>query len=361
MIGRRSHDDAQSFEEAWTGGAPRDEHIAALVRLAEDLCEAAVVQPSADFRASLRTQLMAEAETALVPVPAAPRRATVVAPERRPARRRVATLTAALVTSAGVVGIVASSASAVPGDMLYSVKRSVESVELTLHRDDASRGSFELAQASERLAEARKLNAEGKSPELIADTLDDFAASASSGSGKLFTVFNATGEEKPIRKVNDFAAASTVDLSEMSELLPADVKASYTAATEALSSLALEASTLCDSCIPVDVRSLASTVTDLARSTPTKKASSRNDDNTKADPRPAKAAPTKAKPSSAAKDPKPSTAPAPTTPAPAPTTPTRTPSLTTLTDPLIGGLLGDDEQEGLVPGLLNGLLGKPKS
>jgi hypothetical protein len=42
-------------------------------------------------------------------------------------------------------------------------------------------------------------------------------------------------------------------------------------------------------------------------------------------------------------------------PTPAPTT--KTPSLRDVTDPIVGGLLGNEEQEGLVPGLLNGLLG----
>ncbi|MCW2830799.1 MAG: hypothetical protein JWP31_1491, partial [Aeromicrobium sp.] len=69
MIGRRSHDDAHSFEEAWGGRTPRDEHIADLVRFAEGLCEAAVAQPSTQFRDSLRTRLMTEAATVLTPMP----------------------------------------------------------------------------------------------------------------------------------------------------------------------------------------------------------------------------------------------------------------------------------------------------
>ena len=63
MIGRRSHDEAQSFEDALTSGRPpRDEHIADLVRFAEDLCQAASVEPTAMFRDSLRSQLMAAPE-----------------------------------------------------------------------------------------------------------------------------------------------------------------------------------------------------------------------------------------------------------------------------------------------------------
>lgn len=55
----------------------------------------------------------------------------------------------------------------------------------------------------------------------------------------------------------------------------------------------------------------------------------------------------------------------PAAPAPAPrpivvlsSTPTAdAPALADVTDPVVGGLLGDANQEGLVPGLLNGLLG----
>ena len=43
-------------------------------------------------------------------------------------------------------------------------------------------------------------------------------------------------------------------------------------------------------------------------------------------------------------------------PTSAPTT--KAPSLTDLTDPVIGAVLGDENQEGLIPSLLNGLLGK---
>ncbi|MET0448471.1 MAG: DUF5667 domain-containing protein [Aeromicrobium sp.] len=358
MIGRRSHDDAQSFEAALHGARPLDEHIAELVRLAEDLCEAAAaVEPSAAFRSSLRTQLMTEAATVLVPVAPAPRRALPRPKPARRGRRRVASLTAAAVAAAGAIGIVASSASAVPGELLYPVKRSVESVELQLHRDDASRGTFQLARASERLAEARQLSADGQSVTLIADTLDDFSEAATDGSGRLFTEFDATGEEKTIRKVNDFAASSSLDLTSLSSQLPDEVSASFDAAKAAVTNLASEASSLCGSCAPADVGALLNAVTDAAKDNPatTKDEPAGAERDEPATPKTTTASP--AAPAATTTTPRPeTTAPAPTR-TPAPATPTKTPSLTDLTDPLVGGLLGDDEQVGLVPGLLNGLLG----
>ncbi len=357
MIGR-FHDDADSFDDAFNGGAPSDEHIAHLVRLAESIC-AAAVEPSPDFRSSLRSQLMTEATTTLVAMPAEPHQTTQTAQRARPARRRIATVTAALIAVAGGAGIVASSASAVPGEMLYSVKRTVESVELQLHRSDASRGSFQLSRAAERLSEAQQLNTDGGSTSLIVDTLDDFSSAAEDGSSKLFTEFTATGEEKSIRQVNDFVAASNLDLSELSAQLPDGAADSFAAAKAAVSGLASEASTLCANCTPPDNLPLVKSVGDTANDNPQKKPSAKGG-STPAAPgsTPAANPGTSVVPAPAATTAAPQPVPtrAPTTPALKPTP--QAPSLTDITDPLLGGLLGDDEQPGLVPGLLGGLLGK---
>ena len=337
MIGRR-HDDAQAFEEAWSGRAPRDEQIAQLVRFAETLCEAAVAEPTPEFRGSLRTTLMTEAETALVPVKSAPR-TTTVAPAHRPVRRRIAGLTAAALASAGVIGLVSSSASAVPGEMLYPVKRSVESVQLALHQGDSSRGSYQLAQASERLAEARELSDDQspRSDALIASTLDDFSSQAESGSSALFADFGDNGKEKSIQKVNDFAAASAAELAKLSSVMPESADDSFASAAKTISDLAIEASSLCSSCTAADTQSLVNAVTALAKDGAA--------DDTKS--------------TSSTKEPTSQSTTSSTggsTPAPVSTVPqvTAEPILEPVTDPLIDGLLGD---EGLVPNLLNGLLG----
>lgn len=361
MIGRRPHDDAQAFEDAWNGRAPRDETIADLVQFAEGLCEAAAVEPSLAFRSDLRGRLMTEAATALVPMPGSSRPTTEPRVNRssRPARRRIAGLAATLIASAGAVSLVASSASALPGEMLYPVKRTVESVELTLHRGDSNRGAFQLAQASERLAEARKLSAEDASPALITKALDSFSESATEGSSRLFKDFSSSGQEKSVRKVNDFAATAGADLNMLSNRLPDEATGALAAASDAVSMLASEASSLCLSCVSPDVRALVNSVTNLTKKDdkPTSAEPASNTDNgAKASPPAPTANPTGGSPAKTTQ-PAPTTA-APTKPAPAATT--KPPSLTDITDPLLGGLLGDDDQEGLVPGLLNGLLGGKK-
>jgi hypothetical protein len=351
MIGRR--DDAQAFQEAWSGRAPRDEQITELVRFAEGLCESAVAEPSPEFLGTLRTRLMTEAETALVPVAKTAKPVMLTpAPRTHGARRRIAGLTAAALVSVGTVGMISSSASAVPGEMLYPVKRSVESVELAMHRGDASRGSFQLAQASERLAEARKLadDPSANNAQLVASTLDDFTSQAKSGSTSLFSDFSDRGKQKSIRQVNDFAASATVELATLSGVLPDSADGSFDSATQIISKLATQASTLCSVCSTADVESLVSAVTGLGNT----KAPENTKHSTKA---PSSSSPTTEAPPAAAGS--------VTTPPPAkkpilvvPTAPaTKAPvSLSTITNPLLGALLGDDNQQGLIPGLLNGLL-----
>ncbi|MET0820373.1 MAG: DUF5667 domain-containing protein [Aeromicrobium sp.] len=354
MIGRRSHDDAQAFADALDGQTPDDARVADLVRFAESLCAAATVEPAPAFRDSLREQLMTDAATVLVAKPPTPRRPEPESPQ--PARRRLAAATAALVASAGVAGLVASSASAVPGEMLYPVKRGLESAELALHRGDASRGAFELSQASERLAEARDLSADGRSPELIARTLDDFAESTVTGSSKLFDDFSTTGAKTSVQQVNSFAAESSVDLSELSSRLPGAVGDSLAAASAAVTEIAGEAATLCASCDPADIAPLAD-ITALAKTVPA--SGTKADAGASVKPSPSPAQPRAATPSAPIVSRVPTVAPTPIrTPVATPTAPaTPVSPLAPVTDPLLGGLLGDDDQVGLIPGVLNGLLG----
>lgn len=340
MIGRRA-DDARAFDEALSGRAPRDTQIAELVRFAENLCETAVVEPSPEFRGSLRTLLMTEAETALVRTVKSPRPATApTLPSRaHNVRRRVAGLTAAVLASVGAVGLVSSSASAVPGEMLYPVKRGVESVELALHRDDASRGSFQLSRASERLAEARELadDPSANSGARVAATLDDFTGQAGSGSTSLFNAFGDNGELKSIQQVNDFAASASAQLAALSGLLPDSADSSFHSAAHAISKLVAGAATLCPSCSTTDIQALVNAITGFSKASvpdkPAHTSTSPSDSDTDAPTASGSSTPTPA-PTPVVVLPAPLSAPAPT---PEPVT------LGTVTDPLIGALLGDHQ------------------
>ena len=366
-MNRRLRDEAQAFDDAWeararTHRAPWDDDVAHLVAYAEQLCEAAVVEPSAEFRSALRTQLMTEASTVLAPAGTRPVR-THRPPLRTPSfgfRRRLAGATAALVTAGGFVGLVGASAEALPGDMLYPVKRGVENVELAFHKDDPARGEYRLAQASERLAEARRLTDDGspRSSEHVAGALDDFATQAKDGSGALFRSYGQSGSQQSITQVNDFSAAAAADLAQISGKVPIGADQSFQVAATTVSELVIKASRLCAACGTADVSSLTGAVTSLTGSSTQNETTGQSVDPFELeDGAGAPYVPIEE-----------SLLPTPTITIPdlpitqSPTTSSGDgdqPKVKTLTDPVVGALLGDDEQEGVVPKLLDGLLTPP--
>jgi len=362
-MNRRQRNDVQAFDEAWNARArvPRvelDDEIARLVACAEQLCEAAVAEPSPEFRSSLRVQLMTEASTVLAP--AAPRttRPGVHRPVRTPSyaiRRRLAGATAAFVTAGGFVGMVGASAEALPGEMLYPVKRGVENVELAFHKDDADRGSYRLTQASERLAEARRLTDDNspQSREHVAGALDDFAAQAKDGSGALFRAYGQNGSEESITVVNDFSAAAAADLAQLSGRVPSSADQSFQNAAITVSELVNKAKSLCTTCNTADVTGLVDAVTSLAGTAP----SSGPAAGPTADQNGASITDVPVDESLLPPTPKITIPGLPTGGSPSTGTQSNDdPSVEDVTDPLVGTLLGDDEQEGAVPGLLDDLL-----
>jgi hypothetical protein len=364
-MNRRMRDEAQAFDEAWEARArrhraPWDDEVALLVACAEQLCEAAVVEPSAEFRSALRTQLMTEAATVLAPADT-----RTVRPHRPPLRtpsfgfrRRLAGATAALVTAGGFVGLVGASAEALPGEMLYPVKRSVENVELAFHKDDPARGEYRLSQASERLAEARLLIDDGspRSSEHVAGVLDDFANQAKDGSGALFRSYERSGSQDSITQVNDFSAAAAADLAQISGKVPIGADHSFQVAASTVNELVTQASRLCTACGTADVTGLTGAVTSLSGS------GGPENDTTSQSIDPSELEEGAGAPDVPVEE---SLLPTPTITIPnlpitqPPTSPSsgdEQPKVKKLTDPVVGALLGDDEQEGVVPKLLDGLL-----
>lgn len=356
MIGPKANTAAEDFANALEGRGPRNSEVRELVRFAESLCESAV-DPSPEFTLDLRTRLMADAATVLTKAPASTDRDQVrtFSPAVHPVRRRLAAATAAIVATSGMVGLVASSAQAIPGDMLYSVKRGVENVELTLHRSEASRGSFQLAQASERLAEAQSLSTQSdtRSQAAVVKALAEFSDTATAGSASLFDDYTSDGNEKSIDKIGSFAKTSSSLLESMSANLPATSTDAFSVAAATISSLVSQATLLCGSCHVVSLPSSFSSGGASALRSPDQTTTLKNNPvQPKSSPSPSPNVVSGLLGSVTSP-----VAPKPTTSAPTTTAP---PKLTDVTDPLVGALLGDDTQPGLVPGLLNGLLGGGK-
>lgn len=171
--GARRHRMRSTFDDSLTG----------LVSVSQRLADLPVkVEAQQEFRDGLRAMLLATAEregigvTAKVPEPS-PR--TGLHSLRRPAGSRPAVSRRTRTRGAIVVGLAAgtlalsgmsaASGDAIPGDALYTVKRSTEKAQLALAGSDISRGQLYLEFARTRLDEAQAV----KDPTGLTSVLDD--------------------------------------------------------------------------------------------------------------------------------------------------------------------------------------------
>ncbi|MFY0406819.1 DUF5667 domain-containing protein [Solicola sp. PLA-1-18] len=359
---------ADALARALDGRPVRDRTLAAetdeLVRVAEAILRAEHPQPDPAFASDLRERLVAEARTSLA---VAPRRVVHVRPVHdgptAVGHRRGRALVAAVVVAAGSFGLVATSAQALPGETLYPVKRGVERVELATQRGPEGTGQKQLELASERLAEVDALardGVSGREARLVDDTLADFSSSARAGSVELLGAYRDRGTAVALERVDTFTQDSRRTLTSLEGRLPDTSAASFADATSALSSIVADTTRVCDDCVAV----VPSTGSD--------------DDASAGFAQPAPTAPTPSAPSVAPSGDGDQQVPSvgdlpevvvPTPSATVPSTPTPTLPRPTdpvggLTDPLLGGLLGqnpdgttDSGRPALVPGLLDGLLG----
>ncbi|MBC7595032.1 MAG: hypothetical protein H7288_14015, partial [Kineosporiaceae bacterium] len=210
--------------------------------------------------------------------------------------------------------------------------------------------------ATERLAEAQTLASEGdaRNDDLVVQSLSDFADTASSGSQSLFSDYTSGGDNTSIDKVNSFATASSAILSNLSGNISPNTSVAYKTAASTVTELASQASTLCSACSKAELTSLAQSAVSFGKAAGSKR--------TGAEPTVAKKG---QKPTSATNgtgtptfaQPKLPSVQLPTVPA-VPTVPTATTNTGDPTKPLVGELVGGDDDNGLVvPGLLGGLLG----
>jgi hypothetical protein len=264
---------AADFDALVEGSSIRDADpsYAGLLELVGALRTVPEATPRAAFVADLRSRLMVEAATALVPSSVDDERLRLA---RRPTadRPRHPRRVAALVSGVAVAGVTTSMAfaaqTALPGDLLYPVKRGVESVHAAVAFDNAQRGGTVLASARDRLAEVSQLSAAGHDSSQVAPTLDAFSAQASTASDLLFNDYAATGDQSSIAQVRDFTATSMTQLAQLQSAVPADALDELLhAATvlQAIEHLALQA---CPGCPGASVTTVPTVLTESSAPLP---------------------------------------------------------------------------------------------
>ena len=245
---QRAAEDFDSVVEGSASPAVADRY-ADLFATVETLRTQPEVLPRAEFASDLRSRLMTEAATVLVPAAPVVRR---LEPSRAHKRnRRIGTLAAGLVIVGGTAGMAAAAQGSLPGDALYPVKRGIEQASVAVHPSDAGKGAALLDQARTRLAEVKALQAQD-SPDaaLIASTLESFRSAADAGSDKLFTAYQADGDTSDISTVRGFTSdqmAQVADLSDAS--IPVDGDQLVDTA-DLLADIDQQARVLCAACAP---------------------------------------------------------------------------------------------------------------
>jgi Domain of unknown function (DUF5667) len=200
-----------------------DADLLALVRVAHDLGRSPNPPIRAEFREELHTRLLAEfarqqeAQTA-APVVAEPaRRASQEKTQvvrqvrsRLGGRARLAMLAGVATGAIALSGVSLASVDAVPGDPLYSVKRSGEQAKLVFASSDANRGQLHLDFARTRLVEARQV-----APAEVAGVLAEMDQETTEGVRLLFGTGMDHGEEAFIDSVTAFVSRQRGDLIEL--------------------------------------------------------------------------------------------------------------------------------------------------
>jgi hypothetical protein len=251
--GRRAQQFHELVEGSSTGGARLPEY-ADLLTVAGAL--RAVPAPVADpvFVATLRDQLVAEAESVLAAAAAeradtdARLRLRPTTPQLRRRHRRLAAVVSgvALVGASATVAVAAQTA--LPGDGLYPVKRGLESAHAELTFDRGDRAQVLLGNAGTRLDEAQELSREHADPALVNQALDAFTQQAIDGSDLLVSDYEATGDRSSMTALRTFTATSMDRLKVMQSEVPPQSLAPLLQAAQVLDQVQQTSVHTCPSC-----------------------------------------------------------------------------------------------------------------
>lgn len=240
---------AEEFHALVEGSTPAsDPRLADALAVVGQLREVAPVEPRAEFSAALRAELMAAADTLLLPS-ADTQRLTL--PPRRTARdRRIAAFVGACAVVGASTSLAVAAQSALPGEMLYPLKRVLEDAEAGAQLSDEARGTTLLDSATDRLAEVSALLRTGDLREgpVVADTLVDFSDQALEASELLLADYAETGDEGSVEELLTFTSSSMGTLAQLETLLPEEALDELQYAAEVLAEIDAAAARACPSC-----------------------------------------------------------------------------------------------------------------
>ena len=248
---QRRAEEFNSLVESPTGALDGTRY-ADILTLVEQLRDLEPPAPRPDFTLALREQLMAAADTVLLPAPErAPDTARLALPPRRTARdRRIAAAVGAAAIIGASTSVAVAAQSALPGEMLYPVKRLIENAQTEAHLSEAGKGASLLSNAADRLAEVTELSRTSDLDEAstIADTLTAFSEQSLAASDLLLDDYEQTGDRSSVEELNDFTVSSMETLAQLEAVLPPGTREELQHAAQVLGQIDAAASRACPSC-----------------------------------------------------------------------------------------------------------------
>lgn len=247
---------AEEFDALVSGKAGDQERHAELLDVVAALRSVPPVEARPDFVASLRTQLVAAAERE--PARAGEELAARLTPrQRRGSReRRLAAVVGGFAVVSATGSMAMASQGALPGDVLYPVKRAIENATTNLQPDNASKSETMIAHAEARLDEVQDLTAADADPDVIATTLDDFTEQTYQAAEFALDDYAATGKPEPITDLRAFAAESMDVLAALGPVVPDSVRPVLITATQTVRQVDAAAWEACPTCAGGDVAEL---------------------------------------------------------------------------------------------------------
>ncbi len=226
-----------------------DPQYADVLSLVEQLRALEPPAPRPDFTVALRKQLMEAADTLLLPAPAADAERLTL-PRRTARDRRIAAAVGAVAIIGASTSIAVAAQSALPGEMLYPIKRLLETAETGAQLSDSGKGSSLLDNAADRLAEVTALSRTSDLDEAdtIATTLTTFSEQSLEASDFLLDDYAAGGDRSSVEALNQFTVSSMETLAQLEAVLPPGARDELQDAAQVLVEIDSAASAACPVC-----------------------------------------------------------------------------------------------------------------
>lgn len=206
------------------------------------------------FVADLRERLVAEAAAQPAQATRRPVDDALVArltPTQTRGRRerRLATVLGGFAVVAATGSMAMASQAALPGDVLYPMKRAIENAQTNLQSDEAAKAETLLAHAQQRLVEVEALSErDGDVADEISSTLQDFSEQTNQATSLAIDEFETSGDAESLQDVRTFADRSMGQLTELGDRLPDEIRPALITAAQTVRQVDSAAQQVCPTC-----------------------------------------------------------------------------------------------------------------